>query len=449
MNLLAIPWIKAALRSRLYPAVFQWITVAVFAVLLAAALFGPNNAGQNFGMALTWTVWWPLLPLSFVLFGRLWCAICPFAWVTDKVRKAVGVELSPPLLLRRYGLWVIAGLFVLVTYLEEAWGFNSDARKTGYLLLAVLLAVVFFGAFFERRTFCRHVCFIGAFAANYSRAGMLELRADTDRCRDCPTQACQRGASDAAGCPVFLYAPSLDDSGTCELCANCVKNCPRDAIRISTRRPGAELWSIRQPHLCNAVLAAMVAGVVLIERFAQLGSWNSLIATAGAWLHVDPNVSFPLVYGTLLAMFLTVPLVGLVLASLGSQAFDGRVSSAEVRQNLSFAGSAVIPLALAGHLAHGLDRLLMWSRTVPLAAAAMVGWFPGNNGAAWLPRCGILWIEVAVLALGAALALYVGYRLAQRQARRAPWLAYAPHGLLLLLLFAANLYAVAAMMRQL
>ena len=449
MNLLATPWIKAAMRSRLYPAVFQWTTTAVLAVLLVAALFGPNNAGQNFGMALTWTVWWPLLPLSFVLFGRLWCAICPFAWVTDRVQSAVGVRLSAPLVLRRYGPWMIAGLFVLVTYLEEVWGFHGDARKTGYLLLAVLLAVVFFGAFFERRTFCRHVCFIGAFAGNYSRAGILELRADGDRCRDCATQACHRGTTGAPGCPVFLVAPSIDDSGTCELCANCVKNCPRDAIRISTRRPGSELWSIGQPRPCDAVLAAMVAGAVLIEQFAVTGSWNGLVATAGAWLHVDPNVSFPLVYGVLLAVFMAAPPAGLALASLGSQALEGRVSLAEIRRNLSFAGYAVIPLALAGHLAHGLDRLLTWSRTVPFAAVAMVGLFPGSSGAAWLPRRTILWIEVAVLALGAAVSLYAGHRLAQRYARRATWAAYAPHSLLLLILFAANLYAVATMMRQL
>jgi polyferredoxin len=448
MNLLGIPWIKAALRSRLYPVVFQWITTTVFVMLLISTLFGPNNAGQNFGMALTWTIWWPLLPLSFVLFGRFWCAICPFAWVTDWVQKAVGVRLPVPLILRRYGPWMIAGIFVLVTYLEEAWGFNSDARKTGYLLLAVLAAVIFFGAFFERRTFCRYVCFIGGFAANYSRAGILELRAAADRCRDCATQDCYRGTTCASGCPVFLFAPNVDDSGTCELCANCVKNCPRDAICISIRKPAAELWSIRQPHLFDAVLATIVAGVVLIEQFAMLGRWNRLVVATGAMLHLDPYVSFPFVYAALLAMFIAAPLLGLVLASFGSQALGGSMSLAELKQNVSLSGYAVIPLALAGHLAQGLDRLLTWSRTVPFALAATVGWFPGNNHAAWLPRRAVFWIEVAVLALGAAVSLHVGFRLTQRQARRALWAAYAPHCLLLLFLLAANLYAVVTMMRQ-
>jgi len=448
VNLLAIPWIKAALRSRLFPAVFQWITVTIFVIVLLSALFGVNNAGQNFGMALAWRVWWPLLPLSFLFLGRFWCAICPLAWVTDWIQKAIGVQLPVPRLLRRYGLGMIAGSFILLAYLDEAWGFSGDARKTGYLLLAVLATVIFFGAFFERRTFCRYACFIGAFAANYSRAGTLELRVAPDRCRDCPTQGCYRGTTCAPGCPVFLHAPNVSDSGTCELCANCVKNCARDAIRVSTRMPGVELWSIQQPRLFDAVLAAMVAGAVLIEQFALSGGWNRLVARAGAALHLDPYGSFPLVYAALMAMFIVAPLMGLLLASFASQVLAGNVRPPELKRNFAFSGYAVIPMTLASHLAHGFDRLLTWSRSVPFALAAMVDWFPGNHRAAWLRWPAVFWIEVAVLALGAGVSLYVGFRLATRQARRTSWAAYAPLCLLLLFLLAANLYPVFTMVRQ-
>jgi hypothetical protein len=44
--------------------------------------------------------------------------------------------------------------------------------------------------------------------------------------------------------------------------------------------------------------------------------------------------------------------------------------------------------------------------------------------------------------------LYVGYRLARRQAPQAPWPAYLPHGLLLLALLAVNLYVVTAMLHE-
>jgi polyferredoxin len=440
--------ITTVLRSRLYPAVFQWMTTAAFLVIVISTLFGPNNTGQNFGMAFIWTVWWPLLPLSFLLVGRFWCAICPLTWLMDRVQMAVGVQISVPPFLRRYGPWVIAALFILVTFIDEACQLSGDSRKTGYLLMALVVVVVFFGAFFERRTFCRYVCFVGGFAANYSRAGIVQLRAQQDRCHECPTQDCSRGTEHTPGCPVFLFAPSVEDSATCHLCGNCVKNCPRDAIHVSFRPPTSELWGIRQPRLPDTILAVTVVGMVLIEQVALLRLWTPLVEATGGLLHVDPYVWYPLVYGVLLAAFVALPLIGLVLAGLFSQVLIGAVGRAEVLQNATTFGDAIIPLALGSHVALNSFDLLTRSRTVPFALLAMVGQFPGSLQPAWLPNSAVFPIEMAVLALGAVGSLYVGYRLARRQAPQAPWPAYLPHGLLLLALLAVNLYVVTAMLHE-
>ena len=439
MNLLSIPWIRAALRSRFYPTAFQWTTAAAFVLVLWAALFGTNNAGQNFGMALAWTVWWPLLPLSFVFVGRFWCAVCPLAWLSDQVQRAVGVRLSAPRVLVRYGPWIIAALFIMITYPDQTWQFDDDARKTGYLLLALLSVVIFFGAFFERRTFCRYACFVGAFASNYSRAGVVELRAEPGRCRHCRTSDCSRGTASMQGCPVFLFAPAVEDSGTCHLCGNCVKNCPHDAIRISPRLPTAELWNVPQPRLPDVVLVMIVMGIVLIERATALRLWNPLVEQTGTLLHLDAYASYPLIQGFLLMVFMLAPLAGLVAASLLSEALDDKVSLAAVFRNSMTFGYAMIPLALASHVALGLHRLLGWSRTVPFAFLAMMDRFPAENHAAWLPNPTVSRIEIVVLALGIAGSWYSAWRVARRRARRRPLAACLPHALLLLGVLAANL----------
>jgi polyferredoxin len=442
MNLLSISWIRAAVRSQFYPAAFQWTTASAFVLVLVMVIFGTNNAGQNFGMALAWTVWWPLLPLSFVFAGRFWCAVCPLAWFSDQVQRAVGVRLSAPRVLQRHGPWIMAALFILMTYLDQAWRFDGDARKTGYLLLALLSVAIFFGAFFERRTFCRYVCFVGAFASNYSRAGVMELRAEPGRCRHCRTSDCNRGTASMPGCPVFLFAPAVEDSGTCHLCGNCVKNCPHDAIRISLRPPTAELWNVPQPRLPDVVLVTIVMGMVLIEHAAGFRLWNPLVERAGTLLHLDPYASYPLIYGFLLTVFMLAPLAGLVVASLLSAALDDTVSLAMVFQNSMAFGYAMIPLVLASHVALGLHRLLGWSRSIPFAFLAMMGRFPAGSHAAWLPNPTVCRIEMAVLALGVAGSWYSAWRIARRHARRRPLAACLPHALLLLGVLAANLYVV-------
>jgi polyferredoxin len=64
------------LRSRWYPGIFQWAASVVFLVVVHQLLLGPGAAHDNLGTALTWVLWWPLIPIMFVVTGRFWCAAC-------------------------------------------------------------------------------------------------------------------------------------------------------------------------------------------------------------------------------------------------------------------------------------------------------------------------------------------------------------------------------------
>ena len=229
---------------------------------------------------------------------------------------------------------------------------------------------------------------------------------------------------------------------------NCVKNCPQDAIRLSFRPPTAELWQISQPRVSDAVLAAIVMGMVLIEQAALLRAWSPFVEATGALLHFDPYVYYPMVYAVLLAAFMAAPLIALAIASIFPGLLRGDIIVAEVTRNFAAFGYAMIPLALAGHIAHNLYHLLTQSRTVPLACLAMVGWYPRAGRAAWLSSAPVFTIEMAVLAIGAIASLYVCYRLSYKEEQHVSWTAWLPNGLLLLALFAANLYLVNTMLRE-
>ena len=169
---------------------------------------------------------------------------------------------------------------------------------------------------------------------------------------------------------------------------------------------------------------------------------NPLVEQAGTLLHLDPHASYPLIHGFLLTVFMLAPLAGLVVGSLLSEALDDKVSRATVFQNSMAFGYAMIPLALASHVALGLHRLLRWSRSVPFAFLAMMGRFPAGNHAAWLPKPTVCRIEIVVLALGTAGSWYSAWRIAKRHARGKPLAACLPHALLLLGMLVANVYAV-------
>jgi len=69
-NLLHYPAVAAVLRSRWYPGVLQAVTAAFFGLILFQLLVGPAAAHENFGTALTWVLWWPMIPIIFVFLGR-------------------------------------------------------------------------------------------------------------------------------------------------------------------------------------------------------------------------------------------------------------------------------------------------------------------------------------------------------------------------------------------
>src|SRR3990172_6665472 len=106
-DLLAILPLRAFLRSRWYPAALQWPTLTVFALVVYVLLAGAAEAHDNFGSAVTWVLWWPLLPLIFLLFGRLWCAVCPMSLLSDLSQRLLGRRMSVPARLRRRGPWLV------------------------------------------------------------------------------------------------------------------------------------------------------------------------------------------------------------------------------------------------------------------------------------------------------------------------------------------------------
>ncbi len=94
-------------------------------------LLGPESAHDNFGTALTWVLWWPLIPIIFLFLGRFWCAICPFATINDLVQKFVGNNRPVPKFLKKYGIWIIDALFIFITWSDHVWGVVENPLRLG------------------------------------------------------------------------------------------------------------------------------------------------------------------------------------------------------------------------------------------------------------------------------------------------------------------------------
>ncbi|HEX4932159.1 MAG TPA: 4Fe-4S binding protein, partial [Gemmatimonadaceae bacterium] len=287
-DLLRIPLVKRIATSRLYPQILQVPAPAIFGLIAFQLLVGPDSAHDNAGTAWMWVLWWPILPVVFVLLGRFWCTVCPFGWISDKVQGLVGANRPVPEFLKKYGIWVIDAWFIAITWADHVLGIVESPWGSGVLLLLMTTAVIVSGAFFARRTFCRYLCFLGGLSGNYARTGVVGLRADTDICATCDAKAaCFNGTDTTKPCPLFTFPRTMDSNAACNLCAECVKSCPNDAITLTVRKPTSELWFVRKPKLEESFLAMAIMGIVLIQNLTMLEVWTNGLA----WLEATTGIT--------------------------------------------------------------------------------------------------------------------------------------------------------------
>ncbi|WML43205.1 4Fe-4S binding protein [Neobacillus sp. PS3-40] len=431
INLLDNSAFKKFIQSRWYPGIFQWVAFVVFSVIVYELVAGTVDPTRNVGTSLTWVLWWPLVPLLFLAIGRFWCAICPFGKLSDIIRKTIGSERPTPKFLRKYGLWLIDLFFIAITYSDHIWGIVESPRGSGYLLLLLVTLVVATSVFYERRTFCKTLCFLGGLSGNYSRSGALELRGTPEICKSCKTQSCFKGSDKAEGCPMFQYVRTMDSTADCNLCGNCVKSCPNNSIRISPRVPTSELWGTKNPKMEHTFLAAVIMGIVFVQNITMVAIWQDILKAIGSVTGTDSyNINFTVAF--IIAMIIPI---GLLLGTAKLATLTGG-SVEKVKKNFIRFGYAIIPLDLAGHLAHNLFHIITEGKAIWYNSAALFGINVTRGDLAFADASSVQMVQYIIIVFGMVGSIYTAYRIGNKGTMKA----LMPYYVLMILLAVANIY---------
>lgn len=405
-DLLKNKFLLKFMKSRWFPGVFQVPVAIIFAFIVFELLAGPSEAHNNFGTAGTWVLWWPLLPVILLFFGRFWCAVCPFGYLNDIVQKFVGSKKPVPKFLSKYGIWIIDAIFLMITWSDHVWGIVESPRGSGILLLMITTAVVLSGAIFERRTWCRYLCFLGGVSGNYSRAGMLKLRATPEICKNCTVQACYKGNEKAEGCPMFEFPRVMDSSAECNLCGNCVKSCPNGSITLKTAVPTSELWVTKKPKLEVSFLAIIIMGIVFVQNITMLKIWNEVLQ----WIEKETGLTnYYIIFTVTFLIAMAIPVLLLMLTGLIAKRFNG----SSVKNNFAKFGYAIIALDMAGHIAHNLFHLLAEGKSVFYSFMGVFGMDAHEASTALLNNGTIQSLQYILIAIGTFGSIYTAYRIAK------------------------------------
>jgi len=404
INFLNYPTLKSLLKSRWYPLIFVLPTMIIFAIIVIKLFFGSAEASSNFGSIMMWILLWPILPVLFLLFGRLWCSVCPLSRVSDEVQKIVGMHRKVPKFLQTYGVWIIIFAFLAITWSDVIFGIVESPLNTGILLLFILIGVVFMGAVYEKRAWCRYLCFLGGLSSNYSMSSALELRTDSEVCKTCKTPLCYKGDGKTGGCSMFEYPRTMDSNRACNFCSNCIKTCDHDAIRITPRPPTSELWFIKKPRFEESFLATALIGIVVSQTMIMLEVWEPFMTL---FENTTGITNFPVAWTLIFAAAMLIPLLLMLAASFVSSRMSGEKTTIS---SFNRYGYALIPLGLGIHLAHNAKHFLGEGFAIFYSSASLVGWnITGDLSILNMPTIQI--IQYILSILGVLGAIYTAYKI--------------------------------------
>lgn len=291
-NVLRIRPIRSLVVWPGFPYIFQFFALAIFVLLAIIGWrhFTPEGvndklyAKTNIVNLLIWGLWWPSIIWASVLFGRIWCMVCPLELIangTERLARRLGIQQFV------LGKWLksgalILGIYALIQLLIAGIHLHRVPAYTSLFLWGLLGTAAIVGFFLKDRAFCRGFCPVGLLLGTYGRGSMLAVRAGPSQVcnactgKDCIT-ACNRTKLYGRSCPSLLNPPKLKSSRDCLICCQCIKSCKPDNMQLILRRP-FQPANTREPLASwpVTIFIMMVSGFVTGELCSEWSTAQAL-----------------------------------------------------------------------------------------------------------------------------------------------------------------------------
>lgn len=367
-DLMEVGWFKRLIKWRGLQFTLQFVGLAVFGLIIYAGIFGTPVGAENLGSTFTWLIWWSLIPVTMLVAGRGWCLVCPWIapaeWLQRlalwwKGKQTFSLNLRVPKFMRNFGLMFV--FFLALHWADSNFHLAFRPATTVYLALGLLALAIVVSLVFEKRSFCRYFCPIGAIIAPYSLVAPLELRnRDNQVCRHCQTHDCIKGNTRGYACPQMIYPYAIDRNTHCVMCTECAKTCPHDNISINIRSPFQDIFKEglgfrRTPDisLSLSIIAVVLLGVIPFHNLEMTLAYAGLEDNLAKGLGISPMIIRTIAFMAMGAIFVTI--------FWGFSALTQRIagdSQYSTKHTFTWFALVFIPLAISLHLAHNYFHLL-------------------------------------------------------------------------------------------
>jgi transcriptional regulator with AAA-type ATPase domain/polyferredoxin len=269
-DLFNLGWLHNALHRGIVTRALRAAVVAVFGLITVLCLVWPQSEPARHANAAVWTIWWPLLLLSFLPVGRYWCAVCPISLVGELFQRIKCLDVPPPSWMKAGGPAAVLVGFLGIVWLEHVAQMHRRPVGTALLLLGLMALAGIVGLVCQRHSWCRYLCPLGGMAGTMSLCSAIRLRANRNICASqCTDHECYKGTETVSGCPMFHHALFVDNSHHCKLCMECLRTCPHGSVRVYAQAPMKGLWAEGRISPLTAAFSVTLAGAALILALSR------------------------------------------------------------------------------------------------------------------------------------------------------------------------------------
>jgi hypothetical protein len=409
-NLLEINWVRRFVTWKYFRHTFIAPTLVIFSLVIALGFFDTQDGQRNIATVFTWTLWWSLVIFTFIIAGRFWCMMCPFAFLGDLAQKIISLNRKLPRWLQNMGFQTFA--FILLTWAFTALAFGSRPLITAVVIVFILIAAILFSILYQRRSFCRHICPIGSVIGIYSMVSPIELRPCKEgRCEVHTQKSCSEA------CPMLEDPYDMDNNVYCNFCMKCQPACISQNLGLRLRSFGKDIYASLKKSPAEAVAALFLLGVVIVETLAMTSSWKPLESSLSALLGISSqSLAYTITFS--LTILLPVGIFYFICYLLKLWLGKGEYRTHGLVTELAF---LFIPLGIALHFAHNIQHLLLESpiaipttlrflQRIGIGTSLSPNWNP-------LPLLGlepIFFIQMCIVIIGFVLTMFILYRLLRR-----------------------------------
>ncbi len=397
----------------------QVMTLAVFALLIVDGFaadtddmaFAKVLRNTNLANLIVWSYWWPVIIISAIFFGRIWCIVCPMELLTSLASR-IGLKRRPRRIVR--SSWIITLFYILILFVGiHTLAIHRVPFRMSIYLLTLLASTVVVGLIFSRNTFCAYICPVGHLLGLYARLAPFGWSTgDRSICGSCKDHSCTAGVNayvfQGRSCGVGLNPARIDDNTNCLLCGQCVKSCDYNNHGIGGRpNPGwfARPWfkdilALKPMAASQTAFCLVVSGFVVYEVLTE---WK---VTKGLLLWMPDNINMWLGTGNAwshgliksLILFVILPILVWLLPYGLFRLAGGKLP---IGKYFSVFGAAFIPIIAAVHTVKAMlkttSRIPYWKNafTDPIGMESAKGILDKSFQLAPLPA----WRDPAVTAL--------------------------------------------------